>query len=1455
MTICPARSGRRDGRGLCVRLVTVALVALMLTPVLPVPPAEAASYSIEVISPNGGENIISGATVRVRWSISGLSGFIIVQLSIDKGVSWDTLTTLQNRPSHGQGWYDWFADPRLNSTACKVQVIWRDSLIKPYTEYASDMSDAEFAVQPGLLIYFKAVPPVVSFGSYNLTTWELFDPHHTVASLRFTWRVDSGSGWGAFEPLEGGRFSDVPTTQNWIWWMPDYYVSAFAELRVEALRFKTGDVAGAAVSPLIQIISPTVSIFKPDGGVVLVGGTDYVVEWRTASDPENAILGTTLEYSTNGGADWLNIIFCTVNDGTHTWRIPSGVDSSNVYVRATLLYSEWQPFASDQSTAANRIISDPNTLTVTLIDPNPPFDHGVMWKAGEQHRISWSTTGSNSDIQQFKLYYSVNSGADWILISGATAPARGFLWPIPDVYTQQARCRVELIPKVGSSMFADSVHDFILFNTDDINRPPNARASAPTTAMEDELVVLDGTASEDMDGDPMTYAWRQTSPSSPVITITDANKAQASFSISLTSYPVTFAFELQVSDGIEHDPMFDLLMVFPVSVEVRPRPPIIESIFPDTAWPGTLLTVNGYDLKGAELLIGGVSILRVLIDPMLPWNPDPDHNFTFQVPATVPHGLHTMTLRTMVAEVSSVQEVEFFPEPTWLFENAMGFHNPTTYTLSYPWDPWGTGRYRDAFGDDVYLSLWICIGLPWWDPWNGWVCLGYEIEEPFCPDPIAAIFYGAVFCWIARYGECFGMSSTALEFYHDTLNIDDYPPTTADSVSGLSNEGELRRHVDWRQGAQMSSEVLNTYLDTLIGGLIPSSEYTGLGAWMQMVKSSIDGGDLGVATMICSAGAHAVVPYAYEDVDSTHTRFYVYDSNRPLMSDPVTALDQCLWNTSENDHPPYIEVAKEGVYWDWSFIWPDGTVTTDEVGLAFVPWNVINGDRTLPLSVEGIIELLAGSAGVAVEDGSGGSVGYDGAGDLQWGIEGAAPLPLFSGLGQKVQNWYLPKGDYTTRVKGTGEGLYNWSWINNGTSAFDLESAEIKGTSEDSIAVSYADGNPYRGSMRYGTNDAEKEYTLAQVSKFGVRERVYRIKGADLTSTGEHEVGTNGNNTGIVFTNHGTVPTTFDVEFQHNVISDTVWNSSRRPTAPRLPTASRQGITVGPGETVTIRPLNWLDLDHTVVIIEGETVPGVPRDLAAMATGPQVTLTWATPASDGGWPVTGYAILRGDQQGNLTVLADATGTTYVDASVERGKTYWYAVRARNALGDGTATEAVSVLVPALTAPSAPTYLNVTEAGGKVTVRWGPPTDEGGSPVTGYKVLRGEGKGALSELATVGAAVTRYVDMTCRKGRTYSYAVVATNAVGDGQRTQEASAAIPGEGGGLPWLLIMVVIILLVAVIGLAMWARGRKKGAPPLAASPPTATLEPVAEPPPAADPPGGGEGGGTGEGAGPPPG
>jgi hypothetical protein len=283
------------GRPLATKAVTALVAALMLVSVLPLPEVEAALDQIEIVSPNGGENIVAGATETIRWSINRAGGYVVILLSTDSGESWQGIDTITNTPSHGLGLYDWDVPPNLNSTTCRVMVTWKSALIKPWDIYGEDASNADFTVAPGLVIHFDEMPTTVSYARYYLTTWTMFDPNRRVGSLRFTWRINEGSGFGGWEPLPG-TFSNVDPTQGWIWWMPSYYESASAQMRVEAISVVGSTVLGADISGTFLIESPTITLIQPDGGVVLVGGSTYTIKWRTSSDPEQVIGDIWLRY-------------------------------------------------------------------------------------------------------------------------------------------------------------------------------------------------------------------------------------------------------------------------------------------------------------------------------------------------------------------------------------------------------------------------------------------------------------------------------------------------------------------------------------------------------------------------------------------------------------------------------------------------------------------------------------------------------------------------------------------------------------------------------------------------------------------------------------------------------------------------------------------------------------------------------------------------------------------------------------------------------------------------------------------------------------------------------------------------------------------------------------------------------------------------------------------------------
>jgi hypothetical protein len=99
-------------------------------------------------------------------------------------------------------------------------------------------------------------------------------------------------------------------------------------------------------------------------------------------------------------------------------------------------------------------------------------------------------------------------------------------------------------------------------------------------------------------------------------------------------------------------------------------------------------------------------------------------------------------------------------------------------------------------------------------------------------------------------------------------------------------------------------------------------------------------------------------------------------------------------------------------------------------------------------------------------------------------------------------------------------------------------------------------------------------------------------------------------------------------------------------------------------------------------------------------------------------------------------------------------------------------------------PGAPA-LTVIRNGAVARLSWSS-TNDGGSPITNFKVQRGTASGAETFLANAGTA-NSYVDPTTDANTTYYYRVVATNAAGDSCGSDEFPSAPTGSscaGGGI-----------------------------------------------------------------------
>ncbi|HEX5457173.1 MAG TPA: fibronectin type III domain-containing protein [Candidatus Nitrosotalea sp.] len=196
------------------------------------------------------------------------------------------------------------------------------------------------------------------------------------------------------------------------------------------------------------------------------------------------------------------------------------------------------------------------------------------------------------------------------------------------------------------------------------------------------------------------------------------------------------------------------------------------------------------------------------------------------------------------------------------------------------------------------------------------------------------------------------------------------------------------------------------------------------------------------------------------------------------------------------------------------------------------------------------------------------------------------------------------------------------------------------------------------------------------------------------------------------------------------------------------------------------------------------TAPQPPTNLAATATSQsQIDLSWTAPSDNGGSQITGYQIERSQDNGNTwSDLVSSTGsdsTAYSDSGLSPSTTYTYRVSTINAVGTSSPSNTASATTSIQTsAPQPPTGLTASSmSSSAINLSWNAPTNDGGSPIIGYKVERSIIGGSWSVLiSNTGSQSTTYSDNGLLPLLTYSYRVSAINSVGTSSPSNTASSA-------------------------------------------------------------------------------
>ncbi len=214
---------------------------------------------------------------------------------------------------------------------------------------------------------------------------------------------------------------------------------------------------------------------------------------------------------------------------------------------------------------------------------------------------------------------------------------------------------------------------------------------------------------------------------------------------------------------------------------------------------------------------------------------------------------------------------------------------------------------------------------------------------------------------------------------------------------------------------------------------------------------------------------------------------------------------------------------------------------------------------------------------------------------------------------------------------------------------------------------------------------------------------------------------------------------------------------------------SIRGLDNGTTYAVTVSALNSVgeSIESESVLVTPATVPDAPLAITALRQNAGAEVSWTVPSNDGGDPINHFRIQvqnGNDPATNFT----ATESPFFIRGLENGKTYAVSVSAINSVGESVASDPVEV-TPA-TVPDPPTWLRAVPGDSGASLEWSPPDNDGGDPVTLYRVRVWNEAAVVAEFETTApsSSVTGLAN-----GVDYRITVTSINSVGEGIMSEPA----------------------------------------------------------------------------------
>ncbi len=353
--------------------------------------------SLTVISPNGGETLVSGKPATITWDSVPLSGSVTIKLSTDSGVSYPT-TIIANAPNVGS--YIWQVPANLVTTTARIQVTANSGPAR------TDNSNADFSVRQQSItvtspnaagiLWYTVNPQTITWSSTGLTGNVRIELSRVLGSggIRTDWELLGTPAVAA------GTFAYTPTAPG----------TTTALIRITSATDSTvSDVS----DNVFEIREARITVTSPVAGDKWAISFPYTITWTTEGLPIGQDR-VDIQISRNS-SPFVNLFTDVANSGAQSWTV-TGPQRDNCIIRVV---ARSVPISGVSGTFA--VVG----ASVALTDPNG----GERVAVGRNYSIRWTAIPPQGTVT---LRLSRNSGLSYDFTIATGVPNNGrYDWLVP----------------------------------------------------------------------------------------------------------------------------------------------------------------------------------------------------------------------------------------------------------------------------------------------------------------------------------------------------------------------------------------------------------------------------------------------------------------------------------------------------------------------------------------------------------------------------------------------------------------------------------------------------------------------------------------------------------------------------------------------------------------------------------------------------------------------------------------------------------------------------------------------------------------------------------------------------------------------------------------------------------------------------------------------------------------